>query len=160
MIFTFTSATRGSTSDDAEGRRALRRGAGSPQRREIQPAGRHAHILYGGDWNLDNGSYENAYKCLTGQTTSDGINWSDTSSIWANTNQTQAYDPISKTTPPTTITFTNGAADIATWLYDDATEGSFAMSSRLDIQLPNALMFAAYNSQRRSATGSRHGRSL
>ena len=46
------------------------------------PAG--AHIIYSGDWNLFNGSDENAYKCLTGQTTSDGINWSDSSAIWAN----------------------------------------------------------------------------
>lgn len=135
-----------STSDDAEGdaRYAEAQEVRSDAKYNL-PAG--AHILYGGDWNLDNGSYENAYKCLTGQVTSDGTNWSDTSSIWANTNQTQAYDPISKTTPPSTITFTNGAADIATWLYDDATEGSFAMSSRLDVQLPNALMFATYNSQ-------------
>jgi len=109
------------------------------------PAG--AHILYGGDWNLFNGSGENAYKCLTGQTTSDGINWSDTSVIWANTNQTQAYDPMSKTTPPTTVTWANVAGDNANYLYDDATEGSFAMSSRIDIQLPNAPMFGAYNSQ-------------
>jgi hypothetical protein len=109
------------------------------------PAG--SHILYGGDWNLFNGSYENSYKCLTGQVTSDGTNWSDSASIWANTNQTQAYDPMSKTAPPTTATFTNSATDIVTYLYDDATEGSFAMSSRLDIQLPNALMFAAYNGQ-------------
>jgi hypothetical protein len=107
------------------------------------PAG--AHILYGGDWNLFNGSYENAYKCLTGQITSDGIDWSDGSAIWANTNQTQGYDPMSQTTPPTTLTFTNAAADIATWFYDDATEGFYAMTSRLDIQLPNAMMFAAYN---------------
>ena len=42
-----------------------------------------SHILYGGDWNLFNGSYENAYKCLTGQTTSDAIDWSDGSAIWA-----------------------------------------------------------------------------
>ena len=104
-----------------------------------------SHILYGGDWNLFNGSYENAYKCLTGQVTSDGINWSDTSSFWANTNQTQAYDPVSKTVPPTTFTFTNDTLDVATYFYDDATEGSFAMASRIDIQLPNALMFAAYN---------------
>src|SRR5205807_4491708 len=48
------------------------------------PAG--AHVLYSGDWNLFSGSGENAYKCLTGQTTSDGINWSDNSAIWANTN--------------------------------------------------------------------------
>ncbi|MDR3460677.1 MAG: hypothetical protein P4N60_24875 [Verrucomicrobiae bacterium] len=109
------------------------------------PAG--AHILYGGDWNLFNGSYENAYKCLTGQVTSDGTNWSDTSIVWANTNQTQAYDPMSKTTPPTTIIFTNSATDISTYLYNDATEGPLTMSSRLDIQLPNALMFAAYNSK-------------
>ena len=39
------------------------------------PAG--AHVLYSGDWNLFNGSGENAYKALTGQTTSDGINWAD-----------------------------------------------------------------------------------
>jgi hypothetical protein len=107
------------------------------------PAG--AHILYGGDWNLFNGSYENAYRCLTGQTTSDGLNWSDTSALWANTNQTQAYDPVSKTVPPTTLSFTNSSLDGATYLYDDATEGSYAMSSRIDIQLPNALMFAGYN---------------
>lgn len=107
------------------------------------PAG--SHILYGGDFNLFNGSGENAYKCLTGQTTSDGTNWSDTSSIWANTNQTQGYDPTSKTVPPTTTSFANVSSDNALWLYDDATEGSYAMSSRLDIQLPNALMFAAYN---------------
>ena len=105
-----------------------------------------SHILYGGDWNLFNGSYENAYKCLTGQATSDGINWSDTSSFWANTNQTQAYDPVSKTVPPTTFTFTNDTLDVATYFYDDATEGSFANGSRIDIQLPNALMFTAYNS--------------
>jgi PKD repeat protein len=106
-----------------------------------------AHIIYGGDWNLFNGSGENAYKCLTGQTTSDGINWSDGSAIWANTNQTQAYDPMSKSTPPTTVTWANVAGDNANYLYDDATEGSFAMSSRIDIQLPNAPMFAVYNSQ-------------
>jgi PKD repeat protein len=109
------------------------------------PAG--AHIIYGGDWNLFNGSGENAYKCLTGQTTSDGINWSDGSATWANTNQTQAYDPMSKTTPPTTVTWANVAGDNATYLYGDATEGSFAMSSRIDIQLPNAPMFGVYNSQ-------------
>jgi PKD repeat protein len=106
------------------------------------PAG--AHILYSGDWNLFNGSYENAYKCLTGQTTSDGIDWSDTSAIWANTNQTQAYDPMSKTVPPTTVTWTNAAVDNATYLYGDSTA---SLTSRIDIQLPNALMFAAYNSQ-------------
>ena len=109
------------------------------------PAG--AHILYSGDWNLFNGGEENAYKCLTGQTTSDTINWSDTSAVWANTNQTQAFDPMSKTLPPTIVTWTNGPGDNATYLYDDSTTGSFSMSSRLDIQLPNALMFAAYNSQ-------------
>jgi PKD repeat protein len=106
------------------------------------PAG--AHILYGGDWNLFNGSGENAYKCLTGQTTSDGINWSDTSAIWANTNQTQGYDPTSKTAPPTTTTWANVAGDNALYLYDDAT---YKLTSRIDIQLPNALMFGVYNSQ-------------
>lgn len=133
-----------STSDDAEGdaRYAEAQEVRSDAKYKL-PAG--AHILYGGDWNLFNGSYENAYKCLTGQTTSDGINWSDTSSVWANTNQTQAYDPVSKTVPPTTFIWTNSATDIATYFYDDATEGFYAMSSRIDIQLPNALMFAAYN---------------
>ncbi len=103
-----------------------------------------AHILYSGDWNLFNGSDENAYKCLTGQTTSDGIDWSDGSAIWANTNQTQAYDPMSKTTPPTTVTWGNVSGDNATYLYNDSTA---SLTSRIDIQLPNALMFAAYNSQ-------------
>ncbi len=106
------------------------------------PAG--AHIIYGGDWNLFNGSYENAYKCLTGQVTSDGLDWSDTSAIWANTNQTQAYDPMSKTKPPTTVTWTNAAADNATYLYDDSTA---TLTSRIDIQLLNAPMFAAYNNR-------------
>jgi len=105
------------------------------------PAG--AHILIGGDWNLFNGSGENAYLCLTGQTTSDGTNWSDTSAIWANTNQTQGYDPMSKTVPPTTVTWNNLVADHANYLYADSTA---ALASRIDLQLPNALMYAAYNS--------------
>ena len=106
------------------------------------PAG--AHILYGGDWNLFNGSGENAYKCLTGQTTSDAINWSDTSAIWANTNQTQAYDPTSKANPPTITTWANVAGDNATYLYGDSTA---SLTSRIDIQLPNAPMFGVYNNQ-------------
>jgi hypothetical protein len=111
------------------------------------PAG--SHILYAGDWNLFNGSGENAYLCLTGQTTSDTINWADTNTtLWANTNQTQGYDPTSKTSPPTTTTFANTAADGSTYLYDDSTDsGTFCMTSRLDIQLPNAMMYAAYNSK-------------
>jgi hypothetical protein len=110
------------------------------------PAG--SHILYSGDWNLFAGGYENAYKCLTGQTTSDGINWSDTSAIWANSNQTQACDPMSKTKPPTTVTWTNNAAvDEANYLYDYSTSGTYSMGERLDIQLPNPLMFADYNSK-------------
>ncbi len=111
------------------------------------PAG--SHILYAGDWNLFTGSGENAYKCLTGQTTSDTINWADTNlSVWGNTNQTQGYDPTSKTSPPTTTTFANSNTDGSTYLYDDSTDsGSFCMTSRLDIQLPNALMFAAYNNK-------------
>lgn len=145
-FYFYVSHARASSSDDSVGdaRYAEAQEVRSDAKYNL-PAG--AHILYGGDWNLDSGSYENAYKCLTGQVTSDGIDWSDTSSIWANTNQTQAYDPMSKTMPPTTLTFTNAAADIVTWPYDDATEGSYAMSSRLDVQLPNALMFAAYNNQ-------------
>jgi hypothetical protein len=103
----------------------------------------NSHILYSGDFNLFNGSGENAYKCLTGQTTSDAIDWSDGSAIWANTNQTQAYDPTSKTSPPTTTTWANASGDNALYLYGDSTS---SLTSRIDVQLPNALMFAAYNS--------------
>jgi hypothetical protein len=103
-----------------------------------------AHILYGGDWNLFNGSGENAYKCLTGQSTSDGINWADNSAIWANTNQTQAYDPTSKTSPPTTTTWGNVSGDNANYLYGDSTT---SLSSRIDIQLVNARMLGVYNNQ-------------
>jgi hypothetical protein len=103
----------------------------------------HSHILYSGDFNLFNGSGENAYKCLTGQVTSDSVNWSDTSAIWGNTNQTQGYDPTSKTSPPTTTTWANVSGDNALYLYGDSTS---SLTSRIDIQLPNALMFAAYNS--------------
>jgi hypothetical protein len=133
-----------STSDDSVGdaRYAEAQAVRSDAKYNV-PAG--SHILYGGDWNLFNGSGENAYKCLTGQVTSDSINWSDTSAIWANTNQTQGYDPMSTTAAPTTVMWSSVAGDNPTYLYDDATEGSFAMSSRLDIQLPNALMFTAYN---------------
>ncbi len=106
------------------------------------PAG--SHIIYGGDWNLFNGSGENAYKCLTGLGTSDGINWSDTSALWGNTNQTQGYDPMSKTSPPTTVTWGNVTGDNANYLYNDSTA---SLTSRIDMQLPNALMFAAYNSE-------------
>jgi len=105
------------------------------------PAG--SHILYSGDWNLFNGSGENAYKCLTGQIASDGTNWSDNSAIWANTNQTQAYDPMSKTSPPTIVTWTNvPVIDDANYLYDYSTTKLY---ERLDIQLPNSLMYGAYN---------------
>ena len=132
-----------STSDDSVGdaRYAEAQAVRSDAKYKL-PAG--AHIIYGGDWNLFNGSYENAYKCLTGQTTSDGINWSDGSAIWANTNQTQACDPMSKTAPPTTATWTNAAVDNASYLYGDSTA---KLTSRIDMQLPNAPMFAAYNSQ-------------
>jgi hypothetical protein len=106
------------------------------------PAG--VHILYCGDWNLVNGSGENAYKCLTGQTTSDGINWADNSPVWANTNQTQGYDPTSKTSPPTTLTWANDSGDDAIYLYSEET---YNLHERIDIQLPNVLMFGAYSSQ-------------
>jgi PKD repeat protein len=110
------------------------------------PAG--VHILFAGDWNLFNGSGENAYKCLTGQVTSDGTNWADTNlSVWANTNQTQGYDPTSKTYPPTTTVWANLTTDHAPYLYDDSTDsGEYATTSRLDVQLPNALMYGVYNS--------------
>jgi Dockerin type I domain len=101
-----------------------------------------AHIMYSGDWNLFNGSGENAYKCLTGQVTSDGINWADSSSVWANSKPTQGFDPTSKTSPPTTSTFQNSTSDgSATYLYNDSTNpGTFTNSSRLDIQLVNSPM--------------------
>ena len=132
-----------STSDDADGdaRYAEAQEVRSDAKYKL-PAG--AHILYGGDWNLFDGSGENAYKCLTGQTTSDGTNWSDGSAIWANTNQTQGYDPMSKTSPPTTSTWGNVSGDNASYLYGDSTA---SLGSRIDMQLPNALMFGAYNSQ-------------
>jgi len=135
-----------SSSDDAQGdaRYAEAQEVRSDAKYNL-PAG--SHILYAGDWNLFNGSGENAYKCLTGQITSDGINWADNSSIWANTNQTQGYDPMSKTVPPTTTVWSNLTTDHALYLYGDATEGSYGMTSRIDMQLPNALMYAAYNSQ-------------
>ncbi|MDQ2945586.1 MAG: hypothetical protein M3Y27_06540, partial [Acidobacteriota bacterium] len=104
------------------------------------PAG--AHVIYSGDWNLFNGSGENAYLCLTGQTTSDGIDWSDGSAIWANVNPTQAYDPMSKSYPVTNVNWKNVAADNATYLYNDSTA---SLTSRLDIQLVNRPMLAAYN---------------
>ena len=103
-----------------------------------------AHVIYSGDWNLFNGSGENAYKCLTGQTTSDGLDWSDASAMWANTNQTQAYDPMSKTTPITTATWGNVAGDGASYLYNDSTA---SLTSRIDIQLVNRPMLGVYNRQ-------------
>jgi hypothetical protein len=132
-----------STSDDAQGdaRYAEAQEIRSDAKYKL-PAG--AHILYSGDWNLFNGSDENAYKCLTGQTTSDLINWADNSAVWANTNQTQAFDPMSKTIPPTTVTWTNGPSDNASYLYGDSTS---KLTSRIDIQLMNARMLGVYNSQ-------------
>ena len=104
------------------------------------PAG--AHIMYSGDWNLFNGSNENAYKCLTGQVTSDSINWGDSSSFWANSKPTQGFDPTSKSFPATTTTWNNSASDgTATYLYTDSTDaGTFTNSSRLDVQLINSPM--------------------
>ncbi len=133
-----------STSDDAQGdaRYAEAQEVRSDAKYKL-PAG--SHILYAGDWNLFSGSGENAYKCLTGQVTSDNTNWSDNSSFWANTNQTQAYDPMSKTKPPTTVTWTNvPGKDHADYLYGDSTS---KLDSRIDIQLPNALMYGVYNSK-------------
>ncbi len=132
-----------STSDDSVGdaRYAEAQAVRSDAKYKL-PAG--AHILYSGDWNLFNGSGENAYKCLTGQVTSDSINWSDGSAIWANTNQTQAYDPTSTNSPPTTTTWANVSGDNASYLYGDSTS---SLTSRIDIHLMNAPMFGAYNSQ-------------
>ena len=97
----------------------------------------NAHILYSGDWNLFNGNNaggspngsnaENAYLCLTGQTTSDGHNWSGT---------TQAYDPTSPTTTTTTWQ-NNDASGVSNYLYDDSTS---SLGSRLDVQLVSGAM--------------------
>jgi hypothetical protein len=131
-----------STSDDSQGdARYAEAQEVRSDAKYILPAG--AHIMYAGDWNLFSGSGENAYKCLTGQVTSDGTNWADNSSLWANTNQTQGYDPTSKTSPPTTTTWGNVSGD-ATYLYDDSTSSA---TSRIDIQLMNAPMFGVYNSK-------------
>jgi len=73
----------------------------------------------------------------------DGINWSDSSAIWANTNQTQAYDPMSKTKPPTTVL----GRMMPRTLQAICTPIPHRRLFALDIQLPNALMFAAYNSK-------------
>jgi len=125
-----------SSSDDTEGdaRYAEAQEVRSDAKYNL-PAG--AHIIFSGDWNLFKGSGENAYKCLTGQTTSDSINWSDSSAIWANTNQTQGFDPTSKTTPATTTTWGNVTGDGANYLYGDSTA---SLASRIDIQLLNAPM--------------------
>jgi hypothetical protein len=98
--------------------------------------------MYSGDWNLFNGSGENAYKCLTGQVTSDSVNWADSSSIWANSKATQGFDPTSKNSPPTSTSWNNTASDgTASYLYTDSTDaGTFTNSSRLDIQLVNSPM--------------------
>ncbi|MFL6530498.1 MAG: hypothetical protein ACJ8KX_08520 [Chthoniobacterales bacterium] len=106
------------------------------------PAG--AHIIYSGDWNLFKGSGENAYKCLTGQVTSDAVDWSDQSQFWANTNPTQAYDPTSKVIPTTVSSWGNVTADNASYLYTDSTT---ALTARLDVQLVNAPMLGAYNNK-------------
>jgi hypothetical protein len=108
-FYVYVSHARSST-DDAQGdaRYAEAQAVRSDAKYNL-PAG--AHIIYAGDWNLFSGSGENAYKCLTGQVTSDGTNWSDTSSFWANTNQTQGYDPMSKSVPPTTVSWANVAGD-------------------------------------------------
>lgn len=146
-FYMYVSHARAGSSDDSVGdaRYAEAQEVRSDAKYKL-PSG--THILYAGDWNLDNGSTENAYKCLTGQITSDGIDWSDGSAIWANTNQTQAFDPTSKTVPPTTRSWANAPGDNATYLYDDSTEsGKFATTSRLDVQLPNAPMYRVYNSK-------------
>ena len=141
-LYLYVSHARSSSDNSAGDARYAEAQAVRSDAKYNLPAG--AHILYSGDWNLFNGSSENAYKCLTGQTTSDGINWSDTDPIWVNTNQTQAYDPTSKTSPPTTTTWGNVAADNATYLYGDSTT---VLSSRIDVHLVNAPMLAAYNPQ-------------
>jgi hypothetical protein len=92
----------------------------------LVPAG--AHILYSGDWNLFNGSGEDAYKCLTGQTTSDGQSWSDS---------TQGDDSTSKTAGGGTTSWSNAASDNANYLYNDRSDN---IGSRLDVHLVSASM--------------------
>jgi hypothetical protein len=139
-IYLYVSHARSSTDNTlGDGRYAEAQEVRSDAKYNL-PAG--VHIIYSGDWNLFKGSAENAYRCLTGQLTSDGINWSDASQLWANTNSTQAYDPTSKTTPATTSSFDNVAADNASYLYTDSTT---ALTSRLDVQLVNGPMLSTYN---------------
>ena len=100
----------------------------------------NAHILYSGDWNLFNSSAENAYKVLTGQVTSDNIDWSDSSAVWANSKATQGLDPTSKTSPPTTTSWIE-FDDTSKYLYTCCTEQqTFTNSGRIDVQLMNSVM--------------------
>lgn len=87
----------------------------------------NSHIIYSGDWNLFNGSSENAYLCLTGQTTSDSVNWSGS---------TQGRDPTSANY--TVTTWTNSNTSVASRsLYTDSTTH---LTSRLDLQLVTGSM--------------------
>src|SRR5205085_1948096 len=84
-FYFYVSHARGGSDDSlGDGRYAEAQEVRSDAKYNL-PAG--AHIIYSGDWNLFAGSNENAYKCLTGQVTSDNIDWSDSSAIWANPNQ-------------------------------------------------------------------------
>ena len=72
--------------------------------------GSSAHVIFTGDFNLTNASAEAAYATLT-----------------AAGGSGQAHDPL------TTSWLSNSSA--YTYLYSDATSGSFAMSARFDMQL-------------------------
>ena len=91
----------------------------------------NTHIMYSGDWELSNGSNEDAYRCLTGQTTSDGINWAT-----AAPSTTVGRDPTS-----TTGTTTSWKSDdpTANYLYSYSTS---SLESRLDLQLVNTAMIS------------------
>ena len=140
-FYLYVSHARSSTDDSVGDARYAEAQAVRSDAKYNLPAG--AHIIYSGDWNLFTGSRENAYKCLTGQTTSDGIDWTDASPIWSNSNPTQAYDPMSPTTPLTTVTWGNLAGDNASYLYGDSTA---SLTARLDIQLVNGPMLGAEQS--------------
>ncbi len=119
MIFTFTSATRGARATTRlETRATPRRRRFAATRNTNCQQGRISFMVGIGICSTAAG--RTPTNASTGQTTSDGINWSDTSAIWANTNQTQGYDPMSKTKPPTTVTWANVAGDNATYLYGDS----------------------------------------
>ena len=124
-----------STSDTGTG--TARYAEAQEVRNDANTLAANAHILYSGDWNLFNGNNangspngtnaEDAYLCLTGQSTSDGLNWAGV---------TQAFDP---TSPTTTITAwkNSNSTGVSNFLYSDSTTH---LTSRLDLQIVSSAM--------------------